>query len=412
MNIFSEPINNLIVTMQYKASTIKKLITYSKVDYDLNNNPIDGSGQDKLYGIPYENLTNNYVPDINNSNLLNVPPSSTRYYLDGFGNSVYIDMENTTLYTNGFSVVIYRSASYKLFRNTTLVGSGLLSRNTSSLISQHTDDVITENMVQDKSGFVLTFTHNLVDLCTRLHIQNSNTLQNQNNLLELTFNTLPDKLNINVASYNNDGYIRIEKVVSNHSAINDLDLASLFGGSLPKIIFKSKRGYPYNKDLTNGNNTSTVTLTNVLKACFRLRIIPDNYSIYDSVLNKVINGGGKCVFTTNLYPSTNLANDFQFSYNNRTISPYLTSLIPNTNTRIMSVTNLGYGKVNYIVEDFVGHYNTSSPLEEYEVPENVSNTGPLYKNFNHKINANNLNVNTPSAIVNINNGKFNFTVLI
>jgi hypothetical protein len=418
VNIFSQPINNLIVTMQYSASTIKSLITYSKTDYDLNNLVIDGSNQQKLYGIPHENNTDSYISDTNNEHLMKVGPFTTRYYLDGLGSAVYVDMDKTVQYNEGFSIKVYRSASYQLYRNADVVGSGLLSRSANGSLSVRTDDVITENLTQSKAGFVLTFTHNLIDLCARLIYQSENTVTGQIQPLELIINTIADKLNINVASYrsDNNSYIRIERVVNNVSAHTDINLSSLFGGSLPTIKLNNLRGYPFNLDLTNGSGlVSTnvasvpVSLGNVLKACFRIKIVPDNYSIFDSTLGKVINNGGKSVFTTKLHPSTNITDDFILSYSNRTISEYLVNLPLNTNNKLLTMVNSGYGAVHYIIEDFTGHYNTSTFLDEYNVPNSPRNTGPLSKNLNHTIN---LQSNFSTCPLTVANGSYRVEIVM
>jgi hypothetical protein len=418
VNIFSQPINNLIVTMQYSASTIKSLITYSKKDYDSNSVLIEGSTQQKLYGIPFQNSTNNYIVDSNNSALLKIAPNTTRYYLDGMGSAVYVDMENTSQYSEGFTLKVYRSISYQLLRNSVVVGSGLMSRSPFGSLTAKSDDVITENTASLKAGFVLTFTHNLIDLCARLQYQSENTHSAQNNLLEFNINTLPDKLNINVASYrsDNNSYIRVEKVVSNVLASNSIDLSALFQGSLPTITLTTVRGYPYNLDITNGSGLSSnsgnfvpVTLSNVLKACFRIKIVPDNYTLFNTATGTIMNGGGKSVFSTTLHPSTNIPNDFILSYNNRTISSFLVGLPLNTNTKLLTMTNSGYGTVNYIIEEFSGHYNTTSPLQEYTLSLTPTNTGALAKNLNHTINA--ATVGT-SANVLIMNGKYCFNIVM
>jgi hypothetical protein len=425
VNIFSQPINNLIVTMQYSASTIKSLITYSKTDYDLNNLAIDGSNQQKLYGIPHENNTNSYISDTNNPHLLKVGPFTTRYYLDGFGSAVYVDMDKTQQYNEGFSIKVYRSSSYQLFRNPnvsgsdySLVGSGLLSRSANGSLSVRTDDIITENLTQSKAGFVLTFNHNLIDLCARLIYQSENTVSAQVQPLELIINTIPDKLNINVASYrsDNNSYIRLERVANNVSAHTDINLSSLFGGSLPTIKLNNVRGYPYNSDLTNGtglaSNNETfvqISLSNVLKACFRLKIVPDNYSIFDSTSGILMSTGGKSVFTTTLHPSTNIPNDFILNYGNRTISSYLVNLPLNTNNKLMTMVNSGYGIIQYMIEDFTGHYNTSAPLDEYNLTTSPKNTDPLSKNLTHTID---LQSNFSTSQISVINGKYCFPVIM
>jgi len=424
VNIFSQPINNLIVTMQYSASTIKSLITYAKTDYDLNNLAMDGSNQEKLYGIPYENNTNSYISDTNNPHLLKVGPFTTRYYLDGFGSAVYVDMDKTQQYSEGFSIKVYRSASYQLFRNANvsnsvdvLVGSGLLSRSANGSLSVRTDDVITENLTQSKAGFVLTFSHNLIDLCARLIYQSENTVSTQVQPLEFIINTIPDKLNINVASYrsDNNSYIRIERVINNISANSDIYLSSIFGGSLPTIKLNNVRGYPYNLDMTNGSGLAStndtfepVTLSNVLKACFRVKIVPDNYSIFDSTAGVLINTGGKSVFTNKLSPSTNIADDFILNYSNRTISQYFVNLPLNTNNKLLTMVNSGYGTISYIIEDFTGHYNTI--LNDYDVPASPTNTGPLSKNLNHTISLPSSPGGFSTSEINVINGKYCFLV--
>lgn len=417
VNIFSQPINNLIVTMQYKASTIKSLITYSKRDYDVNSLLIEGSAQQKLYGIPFQNNTNTFITDTNNTGLLKIAPYTTRYYLDGIGSAVYVDMENTSQYSEGFTLKVYRSVSYRLLRNDVLVGAGLMSRSPFGSLTTKTDDVITENTTSSKAGFVLSFTHNLIDLCSRLHYQSENIVNNQMNPLEFIINTVPDKLNINVASYrsDNNSYIRVERVIQNHLANVDINLSAMFGGVLPTIKLTSVRGYPYNLDLSNGtgqqSNNSTfvnVSLSNVLKACFRIKIVPDNYTLFNTITGTIMNGGGKSVFTTTLHPSTNILNDFTLSYSNRTVSGFLIGLPLNINTKLLTMTNSGYGVINYIVEDFSGHYNTSAPLTEYTLSATPKNTNPLSLNLRHTINLQTATVLSANVI--ISNGKYCFNI--
>jgi hypothetical protein len=414
VNVFSQPVNNLLVTMQYKGSTIKNLITYSRADYNLNSNLIIGSNQEGVFGVTNVNNTSSLTADVNNSALLNLAPYSTRYYLDGFNSGVYFDKANTTELVNNVVLRVYRSASYELYRNNVIVGNGLLSRNSSNNAASLVD-TITENLATTKSGFNLTLTHNLVNLCSRLHLQSINTVPSQNVAPEFSIKTLPDKLNLNVASYDavNKVYIRVEKVARDLLANSDINLTTLFRGSLPNIKLSSVRGYAYSLDLTNGGEASTnstlvtVTQSNIFKSAFRLILAPDNYTIFNANTGRVLNGANKCVFTSSLSPSTNVANDFILSYDNRTISSNLVSLPANTNIRLETIRNSGIGQVSYIVEDFIGHYNTSSSLEEYAVPISAANTNQLSKNLNHTL-------NTQSAVRTVslktNSGSYYFDI--
>jgi hypothetical protein len=393
VNVFSQPVNNLLVTMQYKGLTIKNFITYSRADYDLNNNLMLGTNQEGLFGTSRVNNTSSLSADTNNANLLNLAAYSTRYYLDGLVSGVYFDKANTTELLNDIVLRVYRSASYELYRNNVVVGNGLLSRSPNT----HTNnlvDTITENLATTKSGFSLTLNHNLVNLCSRLHLQSINTDTVQNNALEFNIKTLADRLNLNVASFDavSKAYIRVEKVARDLLANADINLTTLFKGSLPTIKLSSVRGYPYSLDLANGGvgstNTTLVTVTpgNISKSVFRLILAPDNYTILNTQTGRVINGGNKCVFTSSLSPSTNVANDFVLSYDNRTISSNLVSLPVNLNVRLETIRNSGLGQISYMVEDFIGHYNTTSSLEEYAVPGAAANTNQLSKNLNHTLN--------------------------
>ena len=413
VNVFSQPINNLIVTMQYKGATIKNFTSYSKTDYNLNSNAISGSFIDGLLGVSNVNNSSSLILDTNNSHLLNLAAYSTRYYLDGLTSGVYFDKENTTEIVDDFVLRVYRSASYELYRGASLVGNGLLSRgqNAETLV-----DTITENLTEVKAGFVLTLTHNLVNLCSRLHLQSINTVLSQNNALEFSIKTLPDKLNLNVASYDAvaKSYIRVEKVKNDLKADEDINLTTLFKGSLPTIKLSSIRGYPYSLDLANGGAASTsvnfvsVTQANIFKSVFRLNLVPDNYTILNTNTGKVLNGGNNCVFTSSLSPSTNVLNDFTLSYDNRTISSNLVSLPSNTNTRLETMNNPGLGQVSYIIEDFTGHYNSLSSLEEYNVPSVSSNTNQLSKNLNHTLVTQSATVKTTTIVS--NGGVYSFDI--
>jgi hypothetical protein len=414
VNVFSQPVNNLIVTMQYKGSTIKNFSSYSKTDYNLNNIAISGSFVDGLLGVSNVNNSSNLIVDTNNGHLLNLAPYSTRYYLDGLLSGVYFDKENTTQINNDFILRVYRSASYELYRGAQLVGKGLLSR---SQNAQTLVDTITENMGDvGQTGFVLTLTHNLVNLCSRLHLQSINTVLSQNNALEFSIKTLPDKLNLNVASYDSVGkaYIRVEKVVRNLLANQDINLTTLFKGSLPTIKLSSVRGYPYSLDLANGGDASTsgnfvsVTQANIAKSVFRLNLVPDNYTIFNTNTGKVLNGGNKCVFTSSVSPSTNVLNDFTLSYSEKTISSDLVSLPANTNIRLETMLNPGLGQVSYIIEDFTSHYNTLSSLEEYTVPSVSANTNQLSKNLTHTLTTQSAIVKTSNIIS--NGGVYSFDI--
>jgi hypothetical protein len=72
------------------------------------------------------------------------------------------------------------------------------------------------------------------------------------------------------------------------------------------------------------------------------------------------------------------------------------------------MTNSGYGVINYIVEDFSGHYNTNSALQEYTLTQTPKNTNPLSSNLNHTINLQTAQVLAANVI--ISNGKYCFYI--
>lgn len=383
VNVFSQPINNLLVTMQFKGSTIKDLATYSRTDFNLGDIAIEGSTLSGLMGTSLNNKTSANMVDTNNNKLLNLKANSTRFYLDGTDSGIYFDKDNLVNITNNFVLRVYRSVSYSLYRDEEFVGSGLLTRTSDADVFM---DIIEENLSATKGGFKLQLTHNLVDLCARLHMQSINTLANQNNNLEFIIKTNPDNLNINVASYNpvNKTYIRIERNIRNHRANQDINLSTYFNGKLPTIKLSSVRGYPYSLDVaTNGTNAS-VNTNNISSCIFSLKFVLDNYTIYKPSTGAVLNGDNRCVFTSETSPSTNFTNDFKLDFNNYSVSSYL-QVLPSTHTRLLTLFNTGYGEVTYIVEDFVGHYNTALPLSSYSVPGSSTNTNNLSKNFNHTI---------------------------
>lgn len=402
VNVFSQPINNLIVTMQFLGSTIKDFANYSRTDYDLSENPIEGSTMGGLLANSNNNNTANSVVDTNNNKLLHLGANSTRYYLDGSASGIYFDRPNNVDLTDSFTLRVYRSVSYSLFRDEELVGSGLLSRESSADIL--TDNIV-ENLADKKSGFKLSMTHNLVNLSARLHLQSINTLSNQNNNLEFLIQSKVDLLNLNVLSYNpvNNTYIRIEKVENDLPANKVINLSELFLGKLPSITLSSVRGYPYSSDLGLEGSTSP-SIGNISKSIFKLKFVPDNYTLYRPSNGKVLNGNNRCVFTSETSPSTNFNFDFLLNYNNMTISTNLAN-VPSELTRLVTLYNPGLGQVTYIVEDFVGHYNTEKVLSTYSVP---SSALELSKNLDHVVDLNTATLKT-SNIKNID-GVYSFVI--
>jgi len=300
----------------------------------------------------------------------------------------------------------------------TLVGRGLLSRNPTGSVSIQTEDVITENMsstLVPKAGFSLTFNHNLVDLSARLFFQQNNTIPSQADTPDFTLKTLPDKLNINVATYRSDTntYIRVERVIPNVPTNSIIYLQTYFGGSLPNIQLSAIRGYPYNLDLVNDNGVGsdlsavTLNLSNVLKAAFRLKITADSYAIFNNTMGTIMNGGSKSIFSTTQRPSTNIPSDFVFEFNNISISKqFQSTLLAGNNTKIASYTNNGLGNIDYRVEKFVKHYNTD--LLEYTLSSSAENTGPLYKNLDHTVGSSQVYTSSITS----SGGYYNFDITV
>ena len=406
VNVFSQPINNLIVTMQFLGSTVQDFATYSRTDYDLSEEAIEGSNLSGLLADSNNNNTDEDVVDSMNGNYLNIPAYSTRYYLDGTSSGVYFDRPDNVDLSDSFTVKVYRSASYTLYRDEEEVALGLLTRTNDA---DNKIDLIVENLSTSKSGFKLSLTHNLVDLCARLHLQSINTLEEQDNNLEFIIQTKADNLNLNVASFNpvTQAYIRVERVISDLPADEDIDLSDLFESELPTISLSSIRGYPYHLDVALSGENGAVTTSNIASCIFKLRLVLDNYTLYRPSNGKVLNGGNRCVFTTETSPSTNVAYDFNFDYSDISISSEYTDL-PSTITRLATYFNDGLGHVSYIVEDFVGHYNSEEALETSSVPASTENTGELSNNLTHTVNLATATVRTASLVNNA--GTYGFVI--
>jgi len=407
VNVFSQPINNLIVTMQFLGSTVKEFATYSRTDYDLSENAIEGSNLTGLLAESNNNNTDDDVIDTINGNYLNIGAYSTRYYLDGTNSGVYFDRVDNVDLSESFTVKVYRSASYYLFRDEVLVSIGLLTRTNDA---DNKIDVISEDLSGvTKSGFKLSLTHNLVDLCARLHLQSINELDEQDNYLEFIIKTKADNLNLNVASYNpvSQSYIRVERVISDLPADEDINLSDLFESVLPTISLSSVRGYPYHLDLALAGENGAVTTSNISSAIFKLRLALDNYALYTPSNGLIVNGGGRCVFTTETSPNTDVAYDFTLDNSNISISSDF-SVLPSTITRLATYYNDGLGHVSYIVEDFVGHYNTEEALETSSVPASSENTGEISNNLNHTVNTATATVRTATLVNNA--GTYGFSI--
>jgi hypothetical protein len=356
VNVFSQPLNNLMVAMEYLGSTTKDLITYGRKDFDLNGALIAGSDVTMQYGVPYNNgaISNTVTAD---SPRLSIAANTVRYYLDGYGSAVYADIDANSNYALSGSVLrVYRSISYNLLRASESVNRGLLTRYANT--SGNSIDVITEALAAKKAGFSLSLTHNVVDLSARLAYQNGTTVSQQQSPLEFNMQTLADKLRIQVVQYNPVSAQYVNTILNEITYLraNDLiDLSYRFGGSIGVISLESVRGYRYYAGYS--------TATDLYSSLFRVRLAPDSYNAYRPVTGGALISSKYGVFTKNHKVIEDAPNAPVLSWDNKSISSTYQQLTAGANTRVARYTSTGTNFVNVLVEEFYGHYN--NVLQEY-----------------------------------------------
>jgi hypothetical protein len=397
INVFSIPPNNTFIQMAYTKSVLKKVISYSRSDYELNNNvdyDLYKSDDSKLYskipssisGILFatskSNSDFNVSVEDDDKSLPKIPANSTRFYLDqGYSNGVYIDVDNNSTLTpdklgkfrinRSVEWILTRMADNQTTEET--VGRGLMSRTSTpddpEDINGRQDYFIFENLGKLTSGFYMKVNTNIIDLASHLLVQNK---QNgkyaaQN---EFVLKTKSDSFVVGLYHENPDTYVKTH-IISKLNSNGVINLSDLFAytnpsdskvlkSRLPKFEFEHLRGLTFGRSITDLSNS-----------IFRIKLRLDNYCVVHNKLavsvndilysvNSGVTGGNVGVeFTQNLLNPVSINTDF--------ISVTTPALTNDTFNLISSYTHQGFGKVKYQFVDFTSNYDNELPTE-YFVP--------------------------------------------
>jgi hypothetical protein len=413
INVFSIPPNNTIIQMAYNKTVLKKVISYARSDYEINNNvdydqyktdeskiysKIPNSISGILFATSKSNTQLNAIDD-DDRKLPKILANTTRFYLDqGYSNGVYIDIDNNSTLTpdklgkfrinRGVEWILTRKSDTQTNEET--VGRGLMSRTSSpddnEDITNKLDYFIFENMGKLTSGFYMKVNTNIIDLATHLLVQGKLTSGTLTADRQFVLTTKPDVFSVSLYHENPNTYAKTLIGSSKTSSSKVVDLSELFTyinpsdskvykSRLPKFEFENLRGLTFGKSLTDLSN-----------AIFRIRLRLDNYAmVYNKLTinqNDILYTSGTKVLNTSfgLTLDQNLTTALSVNSNFLLVTePVLTN--DNFNL-ISSYKHEGFGKVRYQYMDFTSNYdnelhsqihNSGSPsslLSPYYYPTN------------------------------------------
>ena len=387
INVFSIPPNNTIIQMAYTKTVLKKVISYTRSDYEINNT-VDydqyKGDESKIYskisnsisGILFAtSKSNNGITSTNDDDikLPKIPANCTRFYLDqGYSNGVYIDIDNNSTLTpdklgkfrinRGVEWILTRKSETQSIEET--VGRGLMSKTCSQddieELTNKVDYFIFENLGKLTSGFYMKVNTNIIDLATHLLVQGKLTSGALTADRQFVLTTKPDVFSVSLYQENPNTYART--LIGTHKTIssNSVDLSELFTyinpsdqkvykSRLPKFEFENLRGLTFGKSLTDLSN-----------AIFRIKLRLDNYAM---VYNKVSINGNDILYTSGtkvLNTSFGLTLDQNLTTAVSVNSDFLLVSQPaltNDNFNLISsYKHEGFGKVRYQSMDFTSNY--------------------------------------------------------
>ena len=380
VNIYSIPVNNLVVFYMYTQANIKKIMSYTQTDYELDNsvnydsNASEASRYKKI-NRPVSSLNfasskvNVTASPVNDGNNPPIESGTTRFYLDqGYEGAIYVDYLNNSSVSlkNMGKLQLNRSVEWILTRQeegssvVETIGRGLISKNPGASLSITKEYMISENLGKSSSGFYMHVNTNVVDMASHLLLQKKQTGNlKMNTLPQFKLLTLSD--NIIISLFHEDP-ISLSRTYIDHKTTSSktVNLGELFvknqkKSRLPTLEF----------DLVRSLSTAVINPTSVSNALFRLKIRLDNYSI---VHNRNHVNGSNVVFSSDTNVNTlslgvNLSTSLNRSLNSNFLNITNPSPFGNNHRLVKSFVHRGFGKVDMRVYDFTSHYGTELPSQ-------------------------------------------------
>ena len=388
VNIYSVPANGSILSFIYQQDVVKRVLSYSRTDYSLNDTNTGYNGNTLVYQTTFAFSKENNSPSYLSDGIFpSINPYATRYYLDTKASGIFIDISiNSIVSADQMGLLrVDRSVEWVLTRsyNTTVnesVGRGLMSRNSADPASYTTTYYIYENTTTNGSGYCHAITTNLVNLASRCILQKLQTnafcvngVTNKNNWV---ITTLSDSLNIMVVRINsttgqlfsstmNDNIIK-QATVKLIQTNQTIDLGLLLSGSVDyansfvNLLMGPIRGFGFNPAAAAATLNTTLSM-------FSLRVQPDCYCLV-SLQPGVIGGtqgsnvcGSNVLFSLENNVKSVYLNDFALSFQNASLAyQYLNSntlLSTSAFTVIGTYVYNGLGKVSIWNKDFTSNYS-------------------------------------------------------
>lgn len=382
VNLYSIPVNNIVILFAYKKNVIKKVMNYIQSDYELDNsvnydNSSEASRYKKInrpvstlnFASSYENTGADPLEDGVNPY---IPINTTRFYLDqGYKGAVYVDYQNNSVISlkNMSKLQLSRSVEWILTRQeegsnlVETVGRGVLSRNPGSAMSNKKDFIIGENLGKAASGFYMNVNTNIVDMASHLILQKKQTgALKMNTPPQFKLKTKSDAISVSLF-HENPSTLAKTFIDNKIAESRTVDLGRLFALD-PGIYNKISNLPSFEFDLVRSLSSTNVNYKNVSDALFRVKIRLDNYCI---VHNKKAVNGGNVLFssltnvdtlTLGLKMATNLKRTINHDFMN------ISSSFGQEHKIIKSFVHKGFGKVDMRVYDFTSHYDNELPSQE------------------------------------------------
>lgn len=400
VEVYRQPSNQAIISYVYSTSVIKELMSYTRTDYALTTGTT--SGYTALpsvtsFASSLKNINDSNQPDQINASLPMCPANSSRFYLDSSNSPVYVDVSNLNNTNQPLGILnVARSIEWTLYKDSALVGRGLISKNSSSTpdITNSTLNtyLVYENLPVLSSGFVLQINTNLTNLASRLLLQQITTNVQAQSANQWVIKTKADQLNLTVIRmsatatqtyYENtlsSSFIKNASLQLTTSNTN-YDLGSALGGlvnanKFMSIAFKPVRGFAFNPSIF-----PTIQTNAIVNSVFTINIQPDSYAVVWVQPTQNATSGGTNVNGRNVLFSENnnvrgvdVNGDFNFEFANRTLAAqYSSTTNPSLSTTtfnlIANYVYMGYGQVSYVINDFQSNYNT--PLNSLSLQPSV-----------------------------------------
>lgn len=384
VNLYSIPVNNIVILFAYTKDTIKQVMNYTQSDYELDNSVnYDNSSEASRYkkiNRPIASL--NFASSRVNPSNVSVPDGSnpwlaantTRFYLDqGYGGAIYVDYQNNSVTSlkNMSKFQLSRSVEWILTRQeegsniVETVGRGLLSKNPSALtnITNTRDFIIGENLGKASSGFYMNVKTNIIDMASHLILQKKQTgAFKMNTPPQFKLKTKSDTISVSLF-HENPSTLAKTFIMNKITDSRNVDLGKLFEfGS--GLTTKNSKLPTFEFDLVRSLSSSNTNHENVSDALFRVRIRLDNYCV---VHNKKSTNGSNVLFTSltnvdtlilGLKMSSNLKRSLNYDFLN------ISGSFGTDHKLIKSFVHKGFGSVDMRVYDFTSHYDNELPSQE------------------------------------------------